>query len=126
MFSTLPKSNFNFSVTFTLSSVNAFKLDWSKILSSSKGLSQYKTLKCQIKQTYISYVRLRHLSLFWVVNPLPDDKLKEFADDSFKFDENGRKVSKQVENTVGKGEIARNEQFLLFLHCFQKTCSANT
>ena len=31
-------------------------------------------------------------------------KLKEFADDNFKFDENGRKLSKQVENTVGKKE----------------------
>ena len=29
---------------------------------------------------------------------------------------------KQVENTVGKGEIARYEQFLLFPQCFQKTC----
>ena len=41
-------------------------------------------------------------------------KLKEFADDSFKFDENGRKLFKRVENTVGKGEIARYKQFLLF------------
>ena len=53
-------------------------------------------------------------------------KLKEFADDNFRFYENGRKFSKRVENNVGKGEIARYEQFLLFLHCFQKTCSANT
>ena len=30
------------------------------------------------------------------------------------IDENGIKLFKQVENTVGKGEIARNEQFLLF------------
>ena len=37
---------------------------------------------------------------------LDSSKLKEFADDNFKFDENGRKLSKQVENTVGKGEIA--------------------
>ena len=28
---------------------------------------------------------------------------------------------KRVENTVRKGEIARNEQFLLFPQCFQKT-----
>ena len=49
-------------------------------------------------------------------------KLKEFADDNFKLDENGRKLSKQVENTVGKGEIARYEQFLLFQQCFQKVC----
>ena len=33
--------------------------------------------------------------------------MKEFADDDFKIDENGRKFSKQVENTVGKGELAR-------------------
>ena len=26
--------------------------------------------------------------------------MKEFADDNFKFDENGRKLSKQVENTI--------------------------
>ena len=52
---------------------------------------------------------------------LDSSKLKEFAD-NFNFDENGRKFSKRVENTVGKGEIARNEQFLLFPHCFQKAC----
>ena len=39
---------------------------------------------------------------------------------NFKFDENGRNLSKWVENTVGKGEIARYEQFLLFPQCFQK------
>ena len=39
-----------------------------------------------------------------IVDPL---KLREFADDNFKFDENGRKFSKWLENTVGKGEIAR-------------------
>ena len=31
-------------------------------------------------------------------------------------------LSKWVENTVGKGEIARHEQFLLFPQCFQKAC----
>ena len=50
--------------------------------------------------------------------------MKEFADDNFKFDENGIKFSKWVENTVQKGEIARNEQFLLFAQCFQRTCTA--
>ena len=47
-------------------------------------------------------------------------KMKAFADDNFKFDENGRKFFKWVEKTMGKGEIARYEQFLLFLQCFQK------
>ena len=67
------------------------------------------------------------VSLF---DPFPNDKffgssrLKEFADDHFKFNENGRKFSKWVENTVGKGEIARFEQFLL--QCFQKTLTSDT
>ena len=42
-------------------------------------------------------------------------KLKEFADDNYKLDENGRKLSKWVENTGGKA-----------LQCFQKTYTANT
>ena len=31
-----------------------------------------------------------------------------------------------MENTVGKGEIARYEQFLLYQQCFQKICTADT
>ena len=46
----------------------------------------------------------------------------EFADGNFKFDENGRKLSKREENTVGNGEIARYEQFLIFPQSFQKAC----
>ena len=63
-----------------------------------------------------------------MVNPitrrqiLDSSKLKAFADDNFNCDENGRKLSKRVENTVWKGEIARYEQFLLFPQCFQTTC----
>ena len=35
---------------------------------------------------------------------LDSSKLKEFADDNFKCDENGREYIRMVENTVGKGE----------------------
>ena len=48
------------------------------------------------------------MSLFY---PFPEQqildssKLKEFADDNFRIDENGRRFSKWVENTVGKGKI---------------------
>ena len=52
---------------------------------------------------------------------LDRSKLKQSAD-KFKFDENSRKFSKWVGNTVGKGEIARYEQFLLFPQCFQRAC----
>ena len=56
---------------------------------------------------------------------LDPSKLKEFADNNYKFDENGRKFYKCIENTVGKGEIACNEQFLFFPQCFQKTCTSD-
>ena len=52
--------------------------------------------------------------------------MNEFADNNFRSDENGRKILKWVENTVGKGEIAHYEQFLLSPQCFQKTCAAGT
>ena len=39
MFSTLPKTNFNFSVTFIVLSANTFNLDQSKILLFGKGLN---------------------------------------------------------------------------------------
>ena len=69
-----------------------------------------------------------------LVPPLPvpkqqivdSSKLKEFANDNFKLYEKDREFSKWVENTVGKGEIARCEQFLLFPQCFQRTCTADT
>ena len=55
-----------------------------------------------------------HITKFvFAFNPFPNDKfldsfkLKDFADDNFKVDENGRKFSKWIENSVGKGEIAR-------------------
>ena len=64
--------------------------------------------------------------IFLNCHTLVSSKLKEFADDNFKFEESGRKISKLVENTMGKGEIARNEQFLLFPQCFQKTSTADT
>ena len=80
---------------------------------------------CPLKKNY-------QMTHYIELNPLPDDKildrskLKQSADNSFKYDENSRKFSKQVENTVGKGEIARYEQFLLFPQCFQQTCPADT
>ena len=52
-------------------------------------------------------------------------RLEQSADDNFKCDGNGREFSKWVENTAGKGEIARYEQFLLFPQCFLKTCTAD-
>ena len=82
---------------------------------------------------------LQAISLFLTIfstalylNPFPNNKildsskLKESADDNFKFYESGRMFYKRVENTVGKGEIACYEQFLLYPQCFQKTYIADT
>ena len=49
--------------------------------------------------------------------------MKEFADHNIKFNENDRKFSKRVENTMGKGEIARYEQFLFFPTVLSKDLS---
>ena len=46
--------------------------------------------------------------------------MKEFTDNKLKFDENGRKYSKRIENTLRKGEIACHNHFLFFPQCFQK------
>ena len=68
-----------------------------------------------------AYRKLLFLKLFRKPQILGSSKKSGFADDNFKFDENGRKFSKRVENTGGKGEIAHYEQFLVFLQYFQKT-----
>ena len=44
----------------------------------------------------------------------------------YKFDKNGGMFCRGIENTVGKEEIARYEQFLFFPQCFQKICAADT
>ena len=44
---------------------------------------------------------------------LDSSKPKEFAHNNCKFNENGGKFSKRVENTLGKGKIGY-EKFLLF------------
>ena len=94
MLSILPKTNFNPTVTLILLSAKASNLD-------HLNFCHEPITRRQI---------------------LDRSKLKQSADDNFKFDENTRKFSKRVENTVGKGEIAHYKQFLLFPQCFQRAC----
>ena len=81
-------------------------------------------------QGYLYFNIQRFVISFIQIHPFPNDKILDsskingFAD-NFELDDNGRKFSKRVENTVGKGEIACYEQFLLFLQCFQMTCTAD-
>ena len=51
--------------------------------------------------------------------------MKEFVDETFKFDGSGCELLKTEENSVEKGEIARLEQFLLFSYCFKWNCIAD-
>ena len=58
--------------------------------------------------------------------PLPDMPILGFSNSAANKDimsdiwTNGIQLSDCVENSVGKGEIACYEQFLLFPQCFQK------
>ena len=60
------------------------------------------------------------------INSLPNDKildwskLKVFADDKINLAENFKFGLGRVENSVGKGENAGYQHFLLFPQCFQK------
>ena len=77
------------------------------------------------KYTVSNILRYKELTLC-IRQILDSSKFKDLADDNFEFDENCGKFPKWVEKTVGKGEIARYEQFLLIPHCFQMTCTADT
>ena len=73
------------------------------------------------------HVKFRSLHLPLSQTKILDfSKLKEFADDNVKFDKNGIKFSKRIENIVDKEEIAHWEQFLFFPLCLQKTCAIDT
>ena len=52
---------------------------------------------------HVQYIRLTH----YQTTNFRLFQTKIVADNNLKFDENGRKLSKRVENTVGNGEIAR-------------------
>ena len=62
--------------------------------------------------------------MFTQINPLPDLPVlvssNSAANKDMKYGQMGIQLSDGVENIVGKGEIARIEQFLLFPQCFQK------
>ena len=63
-----------------------------------------KQLSELLAPTYGAFLTLSQMTIFWTGTSLRSLQMK--------FDENGRKFSKQVGNTVGKGEIALYEQFL--------------
>ena len=102
----------------------------------STGIDSIFTLVCPLKGKSTSFSKCCFskvqlsvsdlvIFLFFKRQILDFSKLEEFQDDNFFlfFHENGRELSKRVENSEGKGEIARYKQFLIFQQCFQKNCT---
>ena len=54
---------------------------------------------------------------------LDSSKLKEFVDDNFKFDENGRKLSKQVETLWEKEKLLVTSNFSFSHSVFKRLVS---
>ena len=102
------------------------ELLWEKKKSCFSAFSSFPTM---FTEAYNSGLCGKGLLLYHTTkfNPFPkqqildSSKIKVSVDVNFKFDETDRKFSKQIENNVGKGEIACHKQFLLFQQCFQKT-----
>ena len=127
MFPACPKTNFCISFTFILLSNYGFNLDRSTILPLGKKSKEPKYSKyCNHNQDPPSIIiQFPFLTLSQTIS-FRRFRTKEFTEDNFEFDENDRKFSKWVENTEGKGEIARYKQLFLFTLCFQKTFTTDT
>ena len=87
---------------------------------NNHGLSQHSFLR----NSYKREVQVLLLQPFPKLEVFDSSKLKKFADDNIKFDENGRKFEKQVENTVGKKKKKKKLQlasnFSIFHHVFKR------
>ena len=87
-------------------------LQYAKVPSLRQYLVDFSELTRAVTGCDVMHSKMTNLRLF---------QTERVCRRQFQFDENGRKFSKRIENTVGKGEIARYEQFLLFSQCFHKT-----
>ena len=104
--------------------------DTLKIYSYGKNIVRKREISCNKQFLLFSGHFPPYMAFIFHLNLFPKDNLdsskpNEFADNNFKVDENGRKFSKHVGNTVGKGEIACYTQCLLYPQCFQKACTAD-
>ena len=136
MFSTLFENFQPFLWNLKLSSADSFGLEESKICRLEKGKDKEPKKKKKIDafssvMKFYSSWQEKHLEKCKIVQPLIDyqtTNLRLFSNwkslqmSISNLTKNGRKLSKQVEKTGEKGEIARYEQFLLFPQCFQKAC----
>ena len=106
-----------------MSSAICFNLDQSKILSSGNGLRSFSI-------DSLPSLNIPDLltNCTWI-NPLPNvkfldvTKLKAFADNKFKVAKMMIFLFDRAGNTVGKGQNAGYQHFLLFQQCFPKPSS---
>ena len=94
-----------------LSSADAFNSVWYKIV----------LFGIELKRQILSFQE--HLTLYKSNKNFDITKLKAFADDKSNIAKIKISLFDRVENTVGKGENAGYQHFLLFPQCFQKSCS---
>ena len=84
--------------------------NWSKVrlLLARKACDVWRRLNSKPAEDYLLTITRTDINSLTLSKRqiLDSSELREVADDNFKFDENGRKLSERVENTVGKGEIA--------------------
>ena len=69
-------------------------------------ISSYQRDNYPTFSTFIERGLVRNSDLFLFRQILDSTKLREIADDNFKFDKDSGKFSERIVNTVGKGEIA--------------------
>ena len=133
MFSTLYDTYFSFQVNFKISSAICLGLDQSKILSSGNGLMH--KVSFQVSLCYprsLAWVRksLTRIEVFcyWSIFCKFED-LHDKGPFYFRIKSNVNPFPNKPQFLLGcstsllktlweKGEIARNEQFLLFPQCF--------
>ena len=102
---------------------------WEKV----KDKKHFSVLPLFLVHTFLVYIYSTDFFTFYQsiqFNPFQTTKFRLFQTlkicrQQFKFDVNGRKFFKRMENVFEKGEIARQEQFLLSPQCFEKICTAD-
>ena len=87
----------------------------------SRSLKSELWVKGLIKRERIINSELKHPSILSQLTNFGLFQTERVYRRQFEFNENWRKISKGVENTLGKGEISRYGQFLLFPLWFQNT-----
>ena len=78
-----------------------------------------------VKQYALNFSIRGHKNLECEFHPYLICQFRALPIQQQKYANMGIQLSDGVENTVGKGEIARYEQFLLFPQCFQKLSSVD-